>query len=260
MKTGVMSGNPTHEERTALLARVLERRGPPPGEPFPCPYLAGRLAQHVTLVPYPLEPGLYHSLMDLNFRRLGPVFYRPSCQGCDACRMIRIPVADFRPSRSQRRSWRRNADLSVEATAPDPTEEKRRLYRTYLERRHDGQMDGSPEEFYGFLYGSEVETVEVQYRLGGRLLGVGIADVEPGAMSAVYCYFDPQESSRGLGAFNVLWTIDECRRRGIAYLYLGYYVADCRRMSYKALYRPCEVLGPDGRWARLESPAPAAHA
>jgi arginine-tRNA-protein transferase len=245
-----VSGQTTHEQRTALLAQVLARRGPPPGEPFPCPYRAGRLARHVTLVPYPLAPGLYHSLMDLNFRRLGPVFYRPSCDGCDACRMIRIPVADFRPSRSQRRCWERNGDLTVDVGAPRPTEEKRRLYGSYLERRHDGQMDGSPAEFYGFLYGSDVETVEIEYRLGDRLMAVGVVDVEPAALSAVYCYFAPDEPGRGLGVFNVLRTIEECRRRGAAYLYLGYYVADCRRMSYKARFRPCEVLGPDGRWSR----------
>src|SRR5262245_20467235 len=255
--SGQVNAQPTHEERTALLAQVLARRGPPPGEPSPCPYRPGRLARHVTLVPYPLVPGLYHSMMDLNFRRLGPVFYRPACEGCDACRMIRIPVAGFRPSRSQRRSFRRNADLTVDVTAPDPTEEKRRLYRAYLDSRHDGQMDGSPEEFYGFLYGSDVTTVEVQYRLGGRLLGVGIADIEPRAMSAVYCYFDPGEAGRGLGVYNVLWTLEECRRRGAAHLYLGYYVADCRRMSYKALYRPCEVLRSDGLWERLPA-GPAA--
>jgi arginine-tRNA-protein transferase len=246
-----MTGQPTHEERTVVLGSVLERRAPPPGEPFPCPYRPGRLARHVTLVPYPLAPGLYHSMMDLNFRRLGPVFYRPSCDGCDACRMIRVPTAEFHPSRSQRRCWKRNADVTVEVLAPDPTEEKRLLYRRYLESRHDGQMDGSPDEFYGFLYGSDVETVEIEYRLGSRLLAVGITDVEPGALSAVYCYFDPAESSRGLGVFNVLWTIEECRRRGVPHLYLGYYVTDCRRMNYKALYRPSEVLGPDQRWSRL---------
>jgi arginine-tRNA-protein transferase len=45
--------------------------------------------------------------------------------------------------------------------------------------------------------------------------------------------------------------IEECRRRRLDHLYLGYYVRDCRKMSYKAGYRPCEILEPDGRWNRV---------
>lgn len=230
------------------MAQAIERRGPPPGEAFRCPYLPGRMARHVTLIPSPLAPGVYHSLMDLNFRRLGPVFYRPQCDACRECRMIRVPVAEFTRSRSQRRCGARNADVSVEVGLPEPSEEKHRLYQRYLDARHDGQMDGSLFEFHDFLYTSAVDTIEVLYRAGGRLIGVGIADVEPLSMSAVYCYFAPEEARRAVGVFNVLWMIEECRRRGLPHLYLGYYVRDCGRMSYKAGYRPCEVLEPDGRW------------
>jgi arginine-tRNA-protein transferase len=186
--------------------------------------------------------------MDLNFRRLGPVFYRPQCGRCAECRMIRVSVAEFRPSRAQRRCRTRNRDLSVEVTTPMASAEKQELYRRYLGARHDGQMDGSSEEFEGFLCASRVRTVEIDYRAGGRLLAVGIADVEPLAMSAVYCFFDPEAASRSLGVFNVLWMIEECRRRGLPHLYLGYYVRESRKMSYKALYRPHEVLGGDGHW------------
>jgi arginine-tRNA-protein transferase len=210
------------------------------------------MARNVIVVPSPLAPGVYHSLMDLNFRRLGAIFYRPSCLACDECKQVRVPVAAFRPSRAQRRCRTRNLDLQVEIGPPAPTEEKRELYQRYLALRHDGQMDGSPGEFYGFLYTSTVRTVEISYRLDGRLVAVGVADLEPDAMSAVYCYFDPEERGRSLGVFNVLWMIEECRLRGIHYLYLGYYVRECRRMNYKVVYRPCELLGPDGCWTRAE--------
>jgi len=209
-------------ERLRRLAEIIESHGPPPGEPFPCPYLPGRAARHVTLLPTPLTPGLYHLLMDLNFRRLGPVFYRPACDECQECRMIRVPVAEFQPSRAQRRCWRRNQDVVVETGSPTPSEEKHALYRRYLESRHDGQMDGTEPEFRSFLYASPIDTVEVTFRAGDRLLGVGIADREPLALSAVYFYFEPSEAGRSLGVFNVLWLIEECRRRGLPFLYLGY--------------------------------------
>jgi arginine-tRNA-protein transferase len=238
-----------HALRTAVLRRAIAEGDPPAGPPFPCPYLAERQARHVVVVPRPLGPGVYHALMDLNFRRLGEIFYRPDCGGCRECRMIRIPVADFRPSRAQRRCSARNRDVSVEVGPARPSDEKRRLYAAYIRGRHDdGQMDGSVEELESFLYTSSVDTVEIVYRASGRLLAVSIADVEPLAMSAVYCYFDPAAAERSPGVFNVLWMIEECRRRGLDDLYLGYFVRGCRKMSYKAAYRPFEVLEPDGRW------------
>lgn len=237
-----------HEERTRRLAEILELEHPSPGAPFACPYLPERAARYLTVGLSSVAPGLYHALMDLNFRRLGRVFYRPDCGACQECRMIRVPVRDFRPSRVQRRCLARNADVDVQLGPPVPTTEKYDLYRSYLEARHDRQMDGSREEFESFLYDSSVETVELTLRVGNRLVGVGIADVQPLAMSAVYFYFDPSERSRSLGVFNVLWLAQECRRRDLSFLYLGYYVRDSPKMTYKANYAPHEVLSPEGVW------------
>jgi hypothetical protein len=142
-------------------------------------------------------------------------------------------------------------DMTVEIGQPTPTEEKRRLYQRYLDERHDGQMDGSAEEFHRFLYTSPLQTLEFTYRVGGRLVAVGIADVEPMAMSAVYCYFDTEAAVRSPGVFNVLRLIEECRSRELRHLYLGFYVRGCARMSYKASYRPCELLV-DGQWLRRD--------
>jgi len=246
-----MAGLVEHEERTRRLLRLLEEEAPPIGDRFPCPYLSRRWSRNVTILARDLPAGLYHAFMDLNFRRMGRLFYRPQCEGCAECRMLRVAVGPFRPSRAQRRCRARNADLSVEVGEPKAGEEKERLYARYLAVRHDGQMDGSSAELRDFLYSSSVSTVEVTYRLQGRLLGVGIADVEPLAMSAVYCYFDPAEPHRSLGVFNVLTLLEECRGRCIPHLYLGYHVAGSPRMSYKTAFRPCERLETDG-WRAVE--------
>jgi arginine-tRNA-protein transferase len=251
-----MGEPPRHEQHKRRLAEAIERAGARAGPPFECPYLPGREARHLALRLDPFQRGFYHALMDLNFRRLGDVFYRPQCDGCDACRMIRIPVAAFRPSRAQRRCLKRNADLQLCIGPPRMSDEKQELYRRYLRARHDGQMDGSPAELHGFLYNSPIDTLEVTYSLDGRLVGAGIADVEPAALSAVYCYFDPGLPGRSLGVLNVLTLLDECRRRGLAHLYLGYYVPGCANMEYKAGYRPCEILEPGRGFVRHEA-APA---
>ena len=134
----------------------------------------------MALRPERLTPGLYRLFLDLNFRRLGTIVYRPACDGCRECRQLRVDVARFRPTRAQRRAWKRNADVVAEAGPPEATAEKHEVYRRYLEARHDGQMSGSWEEFRDFLHEAPPFTREVVFRAGGRLLGAGIYDAAPG--------------------------------------------------------------------------------
>jgi arginyl-tRNA--protein-N-Asp/Glu arginylyltransferase len=244
-----MFGAAAHEKQVQSIAAALARCGLQPGAEHVCAYLPGRCARHVAFSVEAPFPGLYHALMDLNFRRSGLTFYRPACESCRECRAVRVPVAGFRPSRAQKRCWERNADLEVVVGSPEPTEEKHALYLAYLRGRHDGQMDGSSEEFRGFLYQSRVDTVEVCYRWRGRLVSVAIVDIEPGAMSAVYCYFDPAEQVRSLGVYNVLWLIAACQGSARPYVYIGYWVPGSRAMSYKVRYRPNQVLLESGEWA-----------
>ncbi|MBI3462378.1 MAG: arginyltransferase [Planctomycetes bacterium] len=221
------------------------------GPAHPCSYLAGRWAESDWFVASQLPAGAYHSLMDLNFRRSGALFYRAACDGCQECKAIRVAVQEFQPNRSQRRCWRRNQDITVSVGPPVPTEDKLEVYQRYLRDRHDREMGGSWSEFCAFLYNSPLHTREVVYRQAGQVLAAGIVDVEPHAVSTVYCYYDPDASGRALGVFNVLWTIDWCRRKQVPYVYLGYFVRECNKMNYKAHYRPCELLEPDGRWRRM---------
>lgn len=246
-----MGGLADHARRTRLLAQALADHAPPPGEPFGCPYLPGREARNVVFGIEPCPPGLYHSLMDLNFRRMGRVFYRPACPSCQECRTLRVSAADFRLSRAQQRCLARNADLEFRIGPPEKDAERLALYRRYLEARHDGQMDGSASEFETFLGRSPLATIELAFRHRGQLVAVGVADVEPLALSAVYCYFDPDLGPRSLGVLNILRLIEEARRRGRPYVYLGYYVGECASMSYKASYRPCQVLEADLGWRSL---------
>jgi arginine-tRNA-protein transferase len=232
----------------ARLAALIDSLGLVPSPPSPCSYLPGRDSRVVVVRPERLLPPLYQLFLDLNFRRLGGVVYRPQCDGCRACRQLRLPVEAFRPSRAQRRCLARNADVAVSVGRPEPTDEKHEVYRRYLASRHDGQMSGSREEFLDFLHDGAEFTEEVVFRVAGRLLGAGIFDATPEALSAVYFYFDPELASRSPGVLNVLWLVEECRRRGLPWLYLGYHVAGSRTMEYKATFRPNEVLGEDGRW------------
>jgi arginine-tRNA-protein transferase len=243
-----VNGTPPDEAARARLAALVDSLGLEPSPPSPCPYLAGRDSRLVVLRPERITPGLYRLFMDLNFRRLGPVVYRPACEGCRECRQLRVDVLLFRPNRAQRRCSKRNADVVADTGRPEATEEKHAVYRRYLEARHDGQMSGSWEEFREFLQEAPPFAREVVFRVGDRLLGAGIYDAGREAVSAVYFYFDPDLQDRSPGTFNVLWLLGEARRLGASWVYLGYHVAGSPRMSYKASFRPHQILGDDGRW------------
>lgn len=224
----------------------------PRGPGHACPYLPGREARERAFLAEALEPGAYHRLMELGWRRSGRVLYRAACDGCAACEAIRVPVADFRPTRSQRRAWRRNADVRVEVGRPTDSEDRHRLFARYLESRHDRSMSGTFEEFSRFLCESPVDTLEMSYWLGESLVGVGIVDACPASLSTVYFYFDPAQARRSLGVFSTLWEIDYARRRSIPHYYLGYYVRDARTMRYKSQFCPHERRQADGVWRRFE--------
>jgi arginine-tRNA-protein transferase len=215
----------------------------------PCPYLPDRQETVRAFYSAKVDPLQYHAFMDASFRRSGNVIYQPICAGCRQCIPIRVPVAKFRPGKSQRRTRRKNADLSISIAPPKATQEKFELYARYQSLWHDSAEPDDPAAFLSFLYRSPVETIEFAYRdPAGRLLAIGICDECPQSLSSVYFYFDPVESRRSLGTFGALVEIDYALQKGIDYLYLGFWVKDSQKMSYKADFKPHELLQPDGGW------------
>ena len=226
--------------------------------PHDCPYLPGRVARDRAFLTADLAPGAYHGLMDAGFRRSGGVVYQPTCRGCRACRPVRVGTGDFEMTKRLRRCRNRNADLSVTAGDLEPTREKFELYRRYQAVRHGEHDRLDWPSFVDFLYDSPVETVEFQHRdPAGRLLAVGICDACPRSLSSVYFYYDPLETRRGLGTFGVIEEIAWCRANGVPWYYLGFWVAGCAAMAYKATFRPCQILGTDGVWRDLLAVHPA---
>ncbi len=223
-----------------------------PGSSGPCAYLSGRTATHEFAMTRRLPAAAYQRMMDAGFRRSGLLIYRPVCDGCRECVPIRVPVNEFTPSRSQRRVLRRNADVHMTVGPPSPTEEKWRMYNAYRRLQHDDLESEDRPGFEECFYHSPTSTLEMTYSIGGRLAAVGIVDATPSALSSVYFYFDPGHSRRSLGVFSAMCEIEECRRRQLAFWYIGYYIRECQRMNYKAQYRPYDLLGPDGHWRRIQ--------
>ena len=223
--------------------------------PHPCGYWPERQARDLVLDPRdPRLSGYYPMALEWGFRRSGDIVYRPSCGGCRACVPVRIPVAAFCPDRSQRRCLARNADVEAHIVTPSSHDEYLDLYQRYLGARHrgGGMDDHGAHEFEQFLIGSwnDGRFLELRQRHTHRLLGVAVSDVLPDALSAVYTFFDPDESARGLGTRGVLTHIEWAARENRAHLYLGYWIAGHPKMAYKRRYQPLEAF--DGRgWAPL---------
>jgi arginine-tRNA-protein transferase len=218
------------------------------GPSHPCSYLPGRVASMQYALAGDRLRDIYRGLMDLRFRRSGDIAYRPACESCEACVPIRVPIAGFQPSRSQRRVLRRNSDVAVACGPLVADDEHYDLFARYQLEVHAGEMLGSRADFEHVMGQSPLNTVAMSYRVSGRLVGVGIVDVFTDALSSVYFYYDPEERRRRLGVFSGLSEIGEGRRRGLDYWYIGFYVEGCRKMEYKRQFRPHELLGGNGEW------------
>ena len=218
-----------------------------------CSYLAGQKAQTLFVDPEAeLSKTSQTRLAALGFRRSGDFVYRPNCQHCNACVPARVPVNHFKPNRTQRRIWRRNASLTTHVTEARLNDELYDLYARYITARHqDGDMyPPSPEQFADFLTNNQADTRFIEYRDQDKLVAVAVTDILDNAYSAVYSFFDPDNGRASYGVYTILSQIDQAQKAGLDYLYLGYWIKACQKMSYKVDYRPIELFI-NQRWTML---------
>ena len=173
-----------------LLQRLAPERLP--AAEYPCPYLVGRTARARAFAAERAPGELYHDLMDRGFRRSGQMFYAMDCDGCRACVPLRVPVESFAPSRSQRRTWRRNQDLRVEFAPPRYEPAAFTMFRRYLRDQHpDSPGETTEAGFRAEFYGQVVDSIEARYLLGDELIAISLLDVCSRSVSAVYHFYDP---------------------------------------------------------------------
>lgn len=222
--------------------------------PMPCPYLDGRMERKiVTELVGSDARQLHDSLSRAGFRRSHSIAYAPACPGCTACVPVRVVVAELEMKKSFRRTWKANGDLRARAVEARATAEQYRLFNAYQELRHTGS-DMALMGFYDYramVEDSPIDTSLIEFRDGdGTLIAVCLMDRMDDGLSAVYSFFADAPERQGLGTFMVLWLVEEARRLGLPYVYLGYWIAESRKMSYKKRFQPLEAFTPDG-WIPL---------
>lgn len=216
-----------------------------------CPYLSGKLERKVaTELNGTQATGLHDTLSRAGFRRSHAIAYVPACPECEACIPTRIDVNRFKANRTMRRVIHRNADLIRGFVTPQATDEHYLLFSSYQKNRHGtGDMvQMSSEDFRSMVEDSPINTFLSEFRTAdGTLEAACLTDRMDDGLSAVYSYFSDNEPRRSLGIHMVLSLIDYAHTLALPYLYLGYWVAESRKMSYKARFSGLEGYR-TGRW------------
>ena len=239
--------------------------------PYPCSYLPHLQARSQVATPsFLINTPLYSELVRHGFRRSSTYIYRPRCDTCSACVQMRVLAKQFETNRSQHRAWTQHAGLKATLHPLQDKDEYYELYQRYQRARHpDGGMDNDDRDAYRtFLLQSHVDTLLVEFRdpfectqdrpfdhaqdRQGKLRMVSVIDLLGDGLSSVYTFFDPDVPRARFGVYNVLWQIELCRKLDLDYVYLGYWIKDSRKMSYKTQYQPAEGLK-NGVWQVLLS-------
>ncbi|MDP3621785.1 MAG: arginyltransferase [Polynucleobacter sp.] len=223
---------------------------------YPCSYLPMQTARSQVATPSHLvHSDLYGDLVNAGFRRSGLFTYRPYCDHCAACVATRIPVDQFIPNRSQIRARKKHAGMQVQVLNLEYHDAHYMLYRNYQEQRHEGgDMNRDDREQYTrFLLQSRVNSRLVEFRDGpkdtepGRLRMVSIIDILESGISSVYTFYDAQVPNASYGTYSILWQIEQVKQLKRPYLYLGYFIQESKKMSYKVNFQPIEGLI-HGQW------------
>jgi leucyl-tRNA---protein transferase len=233
--------------------------------PAPCPYLEGRKERKVfTHLVGDRAVQINDMLTQGGFRRSQNIAYRPACEDCRACVSVRIVADAFRYTPSFRRIQKANRDVVGRQLPPAPSSEQYSLFRQYLDARHarGGMADMSALDYAMMVEDTHVNTTLIEYRRrgpdtgitgrgAGPLIGVALTDILANGLSMVYSFFDCAETQRGLGTYMILDHIERARKKGLPYVYLGYWVQDSPKMSYKRRFKPQEHLMARG-WVRVD--------
>ncbi|MGV3774965.1 MAG: arginyltransferase [Verrucomicrobiales bacterium] len=215
-------------------------------EPKACNYLPAEVACMDYKAIVAITPEQYLAMLSRGWRRFGILFFRPACGACARCISLRIPLAAFKPGHSQRRTLSRNKDIELVVQPASCSADHIELFNRYHAFMHQErgwpEQQITPREYVEHFLGPFSFAKEFLYFKEGKLVGVGLVDLLPGATSSVYFYHDPEWRKEGPGVYSMLRELEIGRKAGAEFNYLGYWLQDCPSMAYKAQFKPHQLL------------------
>jgi len=187
------------------------------------------------------------ALINRGWRRFGSYYFHPICESCSECKSLRINVDEFKLSKSQKKSIKRNKETEIIIQKPTLTQAHLDLYNKYHAFKH--QKDNwthrniSPREYKeNFVEGAHDFGKEVLYIQDGEIIGVDLIDILDDGISSIYFYYDPDFPRLSLGIYSLLYQIELAKVLELPWIYLGYWVDGCKAFAYKSNFQPQEIL------------------
>jgi leucyl-tRNA---protein transferase len=213
-------------------------------EKHQCSYLEDEEAQPAFVHPlFEMTPAIYSQLIEQGYRRSGDEVYSPHCASCSACIPVRLKVSEFIPNHNQTRCLHKNKDTEFIIKPAEFEQSHYDIYLRYQDKRHsEGAMaHSSQNEYLHFLKSAWCDTRFVEFVIDGELAAVAVVDNLENALSAVYTFFDPRFSNKSPGVYAVLWEIEWAKQLNKEFIYLGFWIKRCKKMSYKSNYQPLQI-------------------
>jgi arginyl-tRNA--protein-N-Asp/Glu arginylyltransferase len=187
------------------------------------------------------------ALIQRGWRRFGCYYFHPICNGCNECKSVRIDVENFKTSKSQRKSIKRNSNTEIIIQKPTLTQAHIDLYNKYHTFKHQkddwSHRNISPREYReNFVEGAHDFGKEVLFLENGKIIGIDLIDILDDGISSIYFYYDPDYSRLSLGTYSLLYQIELAKVLDLPWIYLGYWVDGCKAFAYKPKFQPQEIL------------------
>ncbi len=225
-----------------LIERLVER-------PRACPYLPTERASLEQRVMLDVAAHEMDLLLERGWRRFGPIYFRPACASCSECVSLRVNASRMKASKSQRRAARGCARLRRVVGVPKVDSERLALYASWHRSREQVRgWEPNPQTRdryaleFAFPHVCAREAAFYDDDAGGKLVGIGLFDETPAALSAAFFFYDPAYARVSLGTANVLALVGDARASRRSHVYLGFRVSGCPSLRYKATFRPHELL------------------
>lgn len=166
---------------------------------------------------------------------------------------LRIRLADFSFSKSQRRVLRRNDDLTVSIQPIVIDDETEQLFHLHKQRFNQA----IPDSIYDFLSHDPArvpcKAKEIRVSNGEKTIAVSYFDIGESSTSGIYAIFEPKAVKRSLGIFTMLKEIEYSIANGKEFYYQGYCYEGESFYDYKKRFSGTEAYDWKGHWNSFTS-------